>query len=328
MAKAARPAAHAAHRTPSIRSHHSKLSVVVEARTLQQEVLNRLRHVPAAGAVRVGREVQAVQVCPNQLSSHTTLRAHLHRLHLTPDPYCPCCRNVPESIEHFLLQCPRFHYHRQLLRGQLIALNVTTFDLTTLLAAAAVHPSRRPAVIRLTFMASKLPVASGLYNYARLAVNTTNYAKRMNRLSNNIFGEVTRPTATNYGLYRDEHQDFKEEMVRLRALRGKGKPKKGQGKRAKNCNAAYIGQTKRHLTTRIVEHRGLSHRTGKPVSKPPFSAIRDHSEASGHPITNQDFNILHTSSHDSTRVICESLLTHHHKPSLCAQGTSTPLVCF
>lgn len=24
-----------------------------------------------------------------------------------------------------------------------------------------------------------------------------------------------------YGLYRDEHEDFKEEMVRLRALRGK-----------------------------------------------------------------------------------------------------------
>ncbi|KAG0724643.1 hypothetical protein GWK47_040173 [Chionoecetes opilio] len=93
-------------------------------------------------------------------------------------------------------------------------------------------------------------------------------------------------------------------------------------------SSSFTAYTKRHLTTRIAEHRGLSHRTGKPVSKPPFSAIRDHSEASGHPITNQDFNILHTSSHDSTRWICESLLTHHHKPSLCAQGTSTPLLCF
>jgi small subunit ribosomal protein S33 len=58
-----------------------------------------------------------------------------------------------------------------------------------------------------------------------------------------------------YGLFRDEHQDFKEEMRRLRALRGKGivyrnttdlsrilttvpfdfsvPPKKGEGKRAK-----------------------------------------------------------------------------------------------
>lgn len=36
-----------------------------------------------------------------------------------------------------------------------------------------------------------------------------------------------------YGLFRDEHQDFKEEMKRLRALRGKVPPKKGEGKRAK-----------------------------------------------------------------------------------------------
>lgn len=33
-------------------------------------------------------------------------------------------------------------------------------------------------------------------------------------------------------LLRDEHEDFKEEMLRLRKLRGKGKPKKGEGKRA------------------------------------------------------------------------------------------------
>jgi len=98
----------------------------------------------------------------------------------------------------------------------------------------------------------------------------SNYAKRMARLSTQIFGEVTRPTdlksmkvvelfsrqplnkrpeiyeyyprhieltqlmrAVRFlGLYRDEHEDFKEEMKRLRALRGKVKPKKGEGKRA------------------------------------------------------------------------------------------------
>lgn len=36
-----------------------------------------------------------------------------------------------------------------------------------------------------------------------------------------------------YGLYRDEHRDFNEEMERLRYLRGKIPPKKGEGKRAK-----------------------------------------------------------------------------------------------
>lgn len=88
---------------------------------------------------------------------------------------------------------------------------------------------------------------------------TTNYARRMNRLSNRIFGEVARPTNSksmkvvqlfsaepwnqrkdikdyyprhvetgwlmkklrDYGLYRDEHVDFQEEMTRMRVLRGK-----------------------------------------------------------------------------------------------------------
>uniref|UniRef100_A0A182LWT1 Small ribosomal subunit protein mS33 n=1 Tax=Anopheles culicifacies TaxID=139723 RepID=A0A182LWT1_9DIPT len=107
--------------------------------------------------------------------------------------------------------------------------------------------------------------------YKDLTKLTTTYARRMNYLSNRIFGEVARPTnpqsmkvvkmfsqepihqrdyvvnwyprhvethllamkLREYGLFRDEHQDFKEEMKRLRALRGKAPPKKGEGKRAK-----------------------------------------------------------------------------------------------
>ncbi|XP_058047467.1 small ribosomal subunit protein mS33 [Ahaetulla prasina] len=98
----------------------------------------------------------------------------------------------------------------------------------------------------------------------------SNYALRMARLSKHIFGEVVRPTDSSsmkvvkllseqplakrkevydwypphniysglmwrlrsYGLYRDEHEDFKDEMKRLKRLRGKGPPKKGEGKRA------------------------------------------------------------------------------------------------
>lgn len=36
-----------------------------------------------------------------------------------------------------------------------------------------------------------------------------------------------------YGLFRDEHEDFRQEMKRVRRLRGKFPPKKGEGKRAK-----------------------------------------------------------------------------------------------
>ncbi|XP_032445584.1 small ribosomal subunit protein mS33 [Xiphophorus hellerii] len=98
----------------------------------------------------------------------------------------------------------------------------------------------------------------------------SSYAVRMARLSSRIFGEVVRPTDSKsmkviqlfqepplakrkevyewyphhkvyyamtqklrfMGLFRDEHEDFKEEMRRLRKLRGKGTPKKGEGKRA------------------------------------------------------------------------------------------------
>ncbi|XP_037099686.1 28S ribosomal protein S33, mitochondrial [Syngnathus acus] len=98
----------------------------------------------------------------------------------------------------------------------------------------------------------------------------SNYALRMARLSAQIFGNVVRTTDSKsmkvvrlfqeppmakqkevsdwypqhkiyysmtqklrfMGLFRDEHEDFKEEMRRLRKLRGKGPPKKGEGKRA------------------------------------------------------------------------------------------------
>uniref|UniRef100_A0A8C3HL13 Small ribosomal subunit protein mS33 n=1 Tax=Chrysemys picta bellii TaxID=8478 RepID=A0A8C3HL13_CHRPI len=71
-------------------------------------------------------------------------------------------------------------------------------------------------------------------------------------LSARIFGEIVRPTDNKsmkvdpphntyftlmkklrfFGLYRDEHEDFKEEMRWLKKLRSKGKPKKGEGERA------------------------------------------------------------------------------------------------
>ena len=105
--------------------------------------------------------------------------------------------------------------------------------------------------------------------YVNLMNVKTKYAMRMNRLSNRIFGEVVRDTPKPsmkvvtlfsekpvnkrpeiveyyprlrethllmknlrwYGLYRDEHQDFKEEYKRLRMLRGKQPWVKGQKKK-------------------------------------------------------------------------------------------------
>jgi small subunit ribosomal protein S33 len=129
---------------------------------------------------------------------------------------------------------------------------------------------------------------TSLYRYLDLIKLQTPYAKRMQFLSNRIFGEIgelqlrsvkienfkhffsARPTnikstkvarmyaeqprekkdwvgnwyprhvetfylmqnLRSLGLYRDEHQDWKEEMRRMRFLRGKRPFVKGQGKRA------------------------------------------------------------------------------------------------
>ena len=100
-----------------------------------------------------------------------------------------------------------------------------------------------------------------LYSYARAFQSQSEYARRMKFLSNSIFGEVRRPTSKDsmrvvwnlqrkpynlrkeiveyypahnetaelmtklreFGLYRDEAKDFREEMERLRQARGKDK---------------------------------------------------------------------------------------------------------
>ncbi|XP_019880755.1 28S ribosomal protein S33, mitochondrial [Aethina tumida] len=105
---------------------------------------------------------------------------------------------------------------------------------------------------------------SNYTSYIKLGQLATEYSKRMTRLSNRIFGEVARPTNSksmkvvkmfseepvnlrrevyayyprhietgklmmklrHYGLYRDEHADFKDEMARMRELRGKAKAKR------------------------------------------------------------------------------------------------------
>ncbi|KAI4570709.1 hypothetical protein MJG53_006677 [Ovis ammon polii x Ovis aries] len=109
-----------------------------------------------------------------------------------------------------------------------------------------------------------------LFLAAQEMSSLSEYALRMSRLSARLFGEVARPTDSKsmkvvklfseqplakrketydwypnhntyfalmgilrfLGLYRDEHQDFKDEQLRLKKLRGKEKPRKGEGKRA------------------------------------------------------------------------------------------------
>ena len=58
------------------------------------------------------------------------------------------------------------------------------------------------------------------------------------------------------------------------------------------CSASYVGQTTRHLHTRISEHLGISPITGKHSTNPAISSILSHTNASGHPANFDDFQIL------------------------------------
>ena len=93
------------------------------------------------------------------------------------------------------------------------------------------------------------------------------------------------------------------------------------------CNASYVGKTARHLRTRIAEHKGISPRTSRPISTPGYSAIREHSESTGHMIKTSSFSVLQ-SGNPYDLLILESLYTHNLKPSLSSHDSSTELVCF
>jgi hypothetical protein len=58
-----------------------------------------------------------------------------------------------------------------------------------------------------------------------------------------------------------------------------------------------VGQTMRHLHTRVSEHLGLTPITGQPSSNPVMSSIFSHLNTTGHSANFDDFKILSTCSH-------------------------------
>ena len=82
------------------------------------------------------------------------------------------------------------------------------------------------------------------------------------------------------------------------------------------CDLRYIGSSSRWIRHRILEHKGLSVRTGFPLSKPNFSSIREHSLSLDHPFTNQDFSILSFCPDRLDLLISESLFIKKMRPEL------------
>ena len=91
------------------------------------------------------------------------------------------------------------------------------------------------------------------------------------------------------------------------------------------CSASYVGQTTRHLHTRVSEHLGISPITGRPSSSPVMSSILSHLNSTGHSASFDDFKILSSCSETyESLMIHESLLISKLKPSLNVQGSSIP----
>ena len=92
------------------------------------------------------------------------------------------------------------------------------------------------------------------------------------------------------------------------------------------CSASSVGQTTRHLHTRISEHLlGISPITGKPSSSLVMSSMFFHLNSTGHSANFDDFKILSSCSDTCEVMIHESLLISKLKPSLNVQGSSIPL---
>ena len=94
------------------------------------------------------------------------------------------------------------------------------------------------------------------------------------------------------------------------------------------CSASYVGQTTRHLHTRVAEHLGISPITEKPSSSPPMSSIFSHLKTTGHTANFHDFQILSSCSDDCELMIHESLMISKLKPTLNVQGSSIHLTFF
>ena len=91
------------------------------------------------------------------------------------------------------------------------------------------------------------------------------------------------------------------------------------------CKSRYIGESRRNLTLRIAEHRGVSPRTNRPLSHPSYSAIRTHTLNSQHPFPIDDFKILMKAQNANDTKLLESIFIKYAKPDLNNQTSSSPL---
>ena len=80
------------------------------------------------------------------------------------------------------------------------------------------------------------------------------------------------------------------------------------------CSATYLGQTVRHLHTRVSEHLGVSPLTGDKMSNPAMSRILSHLDSTGHTASLNDFKIISSCSSPDELLIREVFLLTNSNP--------------
>ena len=83
---------------------------------------------------------------------------------------------------------------------------------------------------------------------------------------------------------------------------------------------------KKTLLSRVHDHKGVSIRTGRPLSSPQFSAIRSHCETTcSNNISTSDFKILYRGKSETEIRIAESVFIKKLNPELNNDLSSSPL---
>ena len=89
------------------------------------------------------------------------------------------------------------------------------------------------------------------------------------------------------------------------------------------CQQSYIGSTSLQLFRRCAQHKGVSFRTGRLLTRPDNSAIRDHCFSLDHPFKTSNFNIIDSASQILDLRILESIHIINNRPEINNNQTAT-----
>ena len=95
-----------------------------------------------------------------------------------------------------------------------------------------------------------------------------------------------------------------------------------------SCTASYIGKTFRQIKVRLLEHQGVSPRTGKPIEGTLSASVRDHMLVCDYKVVHEDFKFLSNESYRYLLELKESLFIKRDKSSLNKNLYSQELLLF